>query len=491
MLSLRMEERGRERREGARWRVVGGALALVLGGGLVVASAALSAPTGPAKGGAVSSASASASASGAPAKPPSPRSVSAIADVATELDAALPALPARAIVGVAPLVSDVTAPRAAALTTTIATVFAGRRGLDPPPGPESLADVRARVVGGVRSFVYLVPAIVNGELVVTADAYPVPRSVWAQIKNPNPGPFAHAFGKAFIDAEIRSHLEPVQLGKLDTSTGRNFERGVLALACDDLDRDGAPELVTMSATSVTVARIRDKKLDVVAHRLWTDLSPRAPAPLQEPIGVLAIERGADLFERRVVASVTDRTNAVRLDARLDVQEAFRAMAIPDGDAFACARFPSLGLTGPLVACSEASPAPTRASVGGQYDAVASAHLVTADGKPFEVYAGREGTDLEVFDDQRHKVKAEHVGAQIAVGDLDQDGNPEILTSADVIFPKPDSVTVRTWDRTTNVLREVMTFPVAAGVYALAVCPPETAGRAAFVLATIDDVVVMR
>lgn len=479
---------GMNNRLGVLARAGATSAAILAGGGLLLASAALSAPTTPTKG----SASASSSASGAPPmKPPPPRSVSAIVDIAAQLDAALPALPVKAIVGVAPLVTDVKAPRADALVTTIASVFAGRRGLEPPTGPEALDVVRGKGGGAVKSIVYLSPAIVNGELVVTADAYPVPRSLWAQIKHPNPGPFAHAFGKAFIDAEVRAHLEPVTLGKLEPSVGRNFERGVLALACDDLDRDGAPEIVTMSATSVTIARIRDKKLDVVAHRLWVDLSPRAPAPLQEPIGTLSILGGADALERSVVASVTDRTNAVRFDSRLDVEEVFKGTAIPDADGFACARFPALGITGPLVACSDASPAPKRGSVGGLYDAVAGAHLVSADGKPFDVYAGREGTTLEVFDDQKHAVRATGVGAQIAIGDLDQDGNPEILTTADVVFPKADSVTVRTWDRTTNVLRDVLTFPLAAGAYALAVCPPESAARAAFVVATIDDVVVLR
>ncbi|MFO0617421.1 MAG: hypothetical protein U0414_32795 [Polyangiaceae bacterium] len=424
-------------------------------------------------------------------KPPSPRSVTAIADIAAELDAALPALPAKAIIGVAPLASDVNAPRGAALATTIAAVFAGRRGLEPPSAPEALDAVRARVDGNVRSVVYLSPAIVNGEVTVTADAYPVPKTLWAQIRHPNPGPFAHAFAKAFIDAEVRSHLEPLVLGKLDASVGRNFEPNVLALACDDLDRDGAPEIVTMSAKAVTRARIRDKKVIVEAQRLWADLSARAAAPLQEPIGALAVLGGADLYGRSVIASVTDRANAVRMNALLETEESFRAMAIPDGDAFACARFPALGITGPLSACSDASPAPTRGSVGGQYDAVAAAHLVSADGKPFDVFAGREVGSLELFDSEGHVLKGANVGAQIAVGDLDQDGNPEILTSADVLYPKPDSVTIRTWDRKINVLRDVLTFPVAAGVHALAVCPPESAGRPAFVIATIDDIAVMR
>jgi hypothetical protein len=470
-------------------RILGFACACAFAALILIGSAALSALGAPGKGGGSASASASASVS-KPAPPPPPRSVSAIADIAAELDAALPPLPAKAIVAIAPLVTDVNAPRAKALATTIGTVFAGKRGLEAPPEPESLDAVRARI-SNVRTIVYLTPTIANGELMVTADAYPVPKSIWAQIRNPNPGPFAHAFGKAFIDAEVRSHLEPVQLGALETSVGRNFEPNVLALACDDVDRDGAPEIVSLSATSVTIVRIRDKKLEIAHHRQWSDLSPRASAPLQEPIGALAVLGGASLGPRSVVASVTDRANAARLDETLDTLETFRGMAIPDGAAYACARFPALSITGPLVACSDTSPAPTRGSVGGQYDALAAAHLVSPDGKPFEVFAGREGNMLEIFDDSNHVVKGPEVGAQLAIGDIDQDGNPEILSSANVVYPAPDSVTIRTWDRKINVLRDVMTFPVAAGVHAIAVCPPEANRRAPFVIATIDDLAVLR
>lgn len=130
-------------------------------------------------------------------------------------------------------------------------------------------------------------------------------------------------------------------------------------------------------------------------------------------------------------------------------------------------------------------------MGGQYDVVAAAHLVSPEGKPFNVFAGREEGILELFDDEGHVFKGTTVGAQLAVGDLDQDGNPEILSSSDVVFPKPDAVAVRTWDRKLNVLRDALTFPVAAGVHALAICPPESAARPAFVIATVDDLAVMR
>jgi hypothetical protein len=420
------------------------------------------------------------------------RGTSAVMDVASALDRALPPFEGRVLLGVAPLAADVAAPRGKALAVTLAQVFGGKRKIEPPSEAEPLEAVRGRAQG-VREIVYLSPRIVNGELTVTADVFPVPRTVWARIRNPAPGPVAHAFAKAFIDAEVRAHLEPLPMTAFEATRGKNFESGVLALACDDLDRDGAPEILSMSRRSITLSRIREGRVHPVASRTWADLSSVAPAPLREPIGFVLTERVGDdpLGARGVVASLTDRANAVELDSRLDPAGSFAAMAVPDGDAFSCARLQAVTVTGPLVSCRRGAASPTRASVGGRYDAFASASLVGADGKPFTVSAGREDGTLEVFDDAGHKVTGPRVGAQIAVGDIDEDGAPEIFSSLDVPRGGVDALVVHSWSRGEQKLREIARMPVAAGVQAIAVCPPESARRAAFLVATPDEIVVMR
>src|SRR5262249_35060663 len=108
--------------------------------------------------------------------------------------------------------------------------------------------------------------------------------------------------------------------------------------------------------------------------------------------------------------------------------------------------------------------------------------------------------LEVRDDRGHRVGEPTVGAQLAIGDLDQDGEPEIITSLDTLNPMEDAVVVRSWSRVavsaaqpavTPKLREVLRFPVASGVRAIAVCPPDGPGRAPFVVATSDEILVVR
>ena len=477
--------------------VAGVTLALLVAFEAIASAQPAPAKHGPPAGGARQAADTKAAdAKAADTRPPDDgkgkRSETAISDIASALAKALPAMDGRIIVGVAPLVTDVGAPRAKALSVTIAQVFAGKRGFEPPTEVETVDAVRGRA-RGTRVIVYLVPQIVNGELTVTANAFAVPKTVWARIRNPKPAPFAHAFAKAFIDAEVRSHLDPVPLSAFDATRGKNFESGVLALACDDVDRDGAPEIVTVSRRAVTLSRIRAGKVEPVKAHPWAELSSMHPAPLRESIAfaMVAHESAEPLAPGDVIASITDRASAIRFDARLEVSDKFPGIAVPDRDAYACTHLAALTVTGPLSACDALSFAPAHPSVGERYDAFASAKLVTPTGKPFAVFAGREDGVLEVFDDAGHKVTGPHVGAQLAVGDLDQDGSPEVLTSLDVPGGVTDAVVVYTWSRTTNKLKEVSRMPIAVGVRALAVCAPESVRHAPFLLATSDEIVVFR
>ncbi len=174
--------------------------------------------------------------------------------------------------------------------------------------------------------------------------------------------------------------------------------------------------------------------------------------------------------------------------------------MPDGASSACTRIGGLVVTGPLGPCQPGDPPPLAPSVGGQYDAFASARLITARGEPYAVWAGRERGALELRDDQGHKAALDSVGAQLAVGDLDQDGDPEILASLDTMSPLEDAVVVRSWSRGATIplgagssarLREVLRIPAPAGVHALAVCPPDGPGAAPFVVATADELWVVR
>ena len=433
---------------------------------------------------------------GASPPPPPGGPKPAIARIAESLARDLEGAAARALVVASPPVADTPAPRGAQLAAALAAQLAGRRGKGTRAHAEPAPLAAARELARAESaLVYLTVEIAGGQLKVSADVYPVPGTVWSRLRDPSPGPRAHAFAQSPLDAEIRGYLAPIPLTSASVERGKNFESDVVALACGDLDDDGAPEIVSVSRRRVTALRLKGGKVQILASRNWPDLAGVNPAPYREPIAFATlVPRGQD-GDGPVLLDVglTDRAKSVRLDGKLQIAGAFAGIAVPDAEGSACTRMWGLTVTGPLVPCSDGDPEVAAASVGGQYDAFASARLFAPGGAPFAVWAGREARVLEVRDDAGHRATLDSAGAQIAVGDLEQDGDPEIISSLDVANPLDDAVVVRSWPRLAPGGKPVerLRIPAAAGVHAIAVCPPDGPGRAPFAVATTDEIWVVR
>ena len=398
----------------------------------------------------------------------------------------------------APLVSDTAAQKGDRLALSIASQIAGRPGNASHSHGEALALAGARAAAEkarAPALIYVAVEVAGGKLRVTADQYPVPGTVWARIRDPEPAPVRHAFAEAPLDAEVRSFLPPIPLvAQPAVERGRNFESEVMAVACGDLDRDGSSELAIVSRKRVTTSRIRGGKVEPLRGKGWADLSPAAPAPLREPYAfAVLVERSEGEGGRTTLdVSMTDRALSVRFDRGLEVDSTFSGLVLPDGAGSACGKVMDMVVTGALGPCKKGDPAPLAASVGGKYDAFASGALVGADGAPFLVWAGREKGVVELRDDHGHTARIQDgVGAQLAVADLDQDGDPEILGSVDTLNPADDAVVARTWRRATGKVEERFRLAAPAGVRALGACPPDGPGRSPFVVATADEVWVVR
>jgi hypothetical protein len=81
---------------------------------------------------------------------------------------------------------------------------------------------------------------------------------------------------------------------------------------------------------------------------------------------------------------------------------------------------------------------------------------------------------------------EGVGAQVAVGDLDEDGVAEIVTTRST---GEDSIQIASWTGADPVVRRAL--PAPGGVRALAVCPAEERGVNALVAVVGDEVWIVR
>jgi hypothetical protein len=384
--------------------------------------------------------------------------------------------------------SDAPAPRANDLSARYANLLAGAIGPAARPGksPANLEAARAAATT-FRSFVLVDLEIVNGELRVQADLYPVARNIWDRTRNPSPGPIAHAFASARIDAELRTYLAPVPLVALRAEKAALDESEIVALACGDLDGDGALELVTVSRRNLTIGRVRTGRFQIIRRSAWSDLSPISPTPWREPIAAVTFPG-----EAFIDVGLTDRAKTLRLDAELRFVSLLDGMpvAIPAGAL--CARNQPGLLFDKLVRCRPTDPPSQIKDPGFGFDAWASTRVVALDGAVRDVWAARDPSDskLTLRDSHGRTTSVPRVGAQVALADLDQDGDPEVITTRDVIEEKDDAIVVRTWPAAGPV-KDRVGVAINTGVSAVTTCPSDGPGLRAIVIASRSELWVLR
>ncbi len=392
-------------------------------------------------------------------------------------------VPANAIVVASPVSSDVAAPRGDELAARIAMLVAGKLGGTAHAHPQaaSLAVARAVAAKG-GALVFLQVDIARGELRVTADLYPVMSNAWDRVRAPAPAPRAHAFASAPIDAELRTFLAPIVLEQAHVHKAKHDRGEVLAAACGDIDGDGGMDLAIVSRASVAWGHLRGGRF-VVAHEApWSALALRAPVPFREPLGTAAIAAG-------LYVGSTDR-GGVALSRDLRGAAPLPGMPVSAPLGVACIRTnPAiLAFDGPAAACSDAlapfgiePPAP-------RYDAFAAYELVGRDGSSRLTVAARDpGGVVHVrIDGVPGAATLEGVGAPIALGDLDQDGELEVVTTTD---SGDDAIVVSSLHG--GDLRQRLRLAAPAGVRSLSVCPAEDRATPALIAVVGSEVWVVR
>ena len=340
-------------------------------------------------------------------------------------------LPHRVFVVASPLASDSPAPRGDELASRIAALVAASVGpsASADEHPEALTAARSRRrdrSGKLDAVLYLDIKVTTGELRVTADVYPVVANGWDHVRLGLPTATGHAYVHSPIGAEVRSYLPPIRLEHATVEKFAHDAGQVLAVACGDIDGDGANDLALVSDREVMWGFLRGGHFVAVRRAAAASLGRRAPVPWREPLATASVTPGTlrvGWSDRKAVSVGADLVTSAPL-AGLPLPGATSACALPNAarGAFerivACAQ----GETEPVVSRSPRLPA--------LFDAAAFLDLPSASGPSMFALVRAPGGALHVFRPDGDPIEIDDVGAQLALGDLDEDGAPEIVTTRD-------------------------------------------------------------
>jgi hypothetical protein len=295
--------------------------------------------------------------------------------------------------------------------------------------------------------------------------------LWQRVRHKKPSAEQQAFVEVALDAELRALIPPPPLVVSETIKLKAPERGIVAVACGPLGRDGGQELALVSRSNVRVGRIAGRSFNERKRVTWAALSPVAPAPLREPIATAEITQQGSL---RV--GLSDRRDGLVLSGDLGILERYDG-AWPTGGG--CLARSGLGLSGHLAECD-----------GKGAAAGPSAPTLDALAGTTRLWLGRDAATSTLSSSERGLVPNEtRVGAQLALGDADSDGSLELAFSADTLEPGKDRLTLATIGA--GKLTPRFTLPVPA-ITALAICGRrEGPSMAPLVLATGDELWLIR
>ncbi|HEX5045919.1 MAG TPA: hypothetical protein VFX89_02270, partial [Gammaproteobacteria bacterium] len=234
-----------------------------------------------------------------------------------------------------------------------------------------------------------------------------------------PGAALGRFGaQRFADAEVRSFWAPVRLAASTLLPLAGSDADVLALACADPSHDGGLTLATLGRARVTVGTFTGNRYELVKSRRLAELAAVAPAPLREPFASVAVTARGELG-----IGISDRSSALRLDFGLTQSEPLPDVRLP-WPGGGCSRLDDLAISPRIERCTKSEPLLAEPALRDPLDAIAGATVTARSGRVRLVRAGRRASDGSVtMADGERRVELAHAGAQLAVGDLDGDGEP--------------------------------------------------------------------
>ncbi len=376
-------------------------------------------------------------------------------------------LPAGAQVAIGKVVTDQRITNESALTTRIAEHLVSR-----VKGGAIARDVHDAAAARVarRATVLLSPQLLRGTVSLAAQVF-VPRAnVWTRAKDKDNPLVAQTTAFAQADVELRQFLEPISLERLKlTSFGYEpFGDGdpPLAIACGDLNGRGA--LAVVSRREVRIGYLAQGQVRWDKKVKWIDIARRSPVPLREPV-VTA------LFNGKLWVGSSDRGGAVFDGKAWRAIDGLPVLVDPPSDSVWCAppRPTENALSGELTNCR-----------GIQAPLVLPAHDAQVWQVAGRVLFRRAGGEVSIRDAEGATIELEGAEA-VTLGDLDQDGKPEVVLSTDA----PARMRVAVLDGQNTIQKLQLDLPHS--VLALTMCPAETEARPSVLVLTANEVLRVR
>jgi hypothetical protein len=405
------------------------------------------------------------------------RALGSLAQLACELARALLPAATGAEVVVVELKSDTELPAPAALRERVREVVAGALSNGTVEPARQRTGLRVALALEVRS----------GRLGISADARPRTR-LWERSRARHNTVELHAYAARPIDFELRRFVPAPPLVVTRVLKARAPERGIVAMACGDVGADHTQELVLVSRSHVRLGRLAGGEFSEGRRTTWQALSSVAPAPLREPIAFVDITASGRL---RVGSS--DRSHGLLLDAELVPTERYpNQLPLAEG----CVERAGMGFESYVRTCAESSSNYTRAGDagagvrGGARERPAGA-VLDAVASFSEATVGRllEDGSLLLISGASSTPLLASAGAQLAVGDADGDGAPEIAVSRNTLDPTNDGLSLFTLEQGKLRLRFELAAP---SISAIAVCRErDGAGMAPIVLASADEIWIVK
>ncbi len=352
--------------------------------------------------------------------------------------------------------------------------------LNAQPAPRMMSVDEATRERGYAQVIQLSPVLDRRGLTLRADVYPR-RTVWDRVLGPAKTIASYeAFRRR--DPHLRQFLTAIAL-TASPPVGLNIKlNGPVSLACGSAPIESTAgrlseptlrselQIAVVERHQIRLFALQGKTLTRLASVPWKRLSGVRGTPFRQPLTVATLSDGL------LRVGTSDRSDGLDLSSKLEVLKRYPDL-LPVG-AKHCAKLSFPGLVGP-------QPCESRALRKGQrpQDALASLQLTDDDGTVSELMVGRDSVThvAIVAHNGRELFRLTNTGAALALGDLNGDGNAELVSSANTQLPIEDALTVSRNESGKATLVYQVPFP--SGVQAIASCPTQGDRQAAILVAS--------